>query len=796
MKSRIIDRTLKALYVAMILYLCCTAIWPRVLTAAPKPLAWFGQPGSEWTILAVLVVPLLFVVHWRFNRNAPSKIPLLLLTTMATSALLLGMSSYWRCHGSLSPFFTPLVWTIGLFVGEAQDPFAPGSANACAGESFPVALELARLLAIAAVSTTVLAAVSSLFRQQVDRLAIRFAKSITVAVGVQDDTTSIIKAVASKMHSRETLVVLTDDPDSIASRQLRSSGARVEAINTNDLRALARLHLWRRLDRLYLLSPDQNQNRSWLEVIDGVIARHPRDHVRLPLTFRLDNPSSARVWRRQALGNTGRRWAADAIGLYEIAAARVGRHIAERGGGRSMTALVCGKSSLADALVAEFAQVARERQVHTKPGSASVNEVVVMARGAAGLTADYTLQQARMAPEGVVLPVIAVDAEADAAAVCSYLEGRNPADVVVIFTEPDDANAARLSNRIPGLVIYQASAVSQRMTTLPIVANLYNFPVSIVIDDVEPQDVWERAAALIHERYRMGSDRDSGSNRPWSALDPFYQQSNRRQLLNALWMVEEIGQQTWNTLQDEDIQPLQQAVLEGEPRQQLAAMGFTDAAIEKMLRAEHNDWCRYYRAAGWKYGKTRDEANKRHDQLLEWDQLTASYPDFPAESTRSLASTLITLRALGYRCKPKASVSGAEQANSDTAWQYFRRRGVVTAERRSNRWTWRTDSGDEMVAEPGDWAVKDDLGKIRSVSASVFDSTHEEIGPNQYRRTGRVKARPARPGEVIKTVEGGSVAAPGSWIVEGAGGEQWPVPAGRFESTYDGPLEELDPFGM
>ena len=109
MKSRIIDRTLTALYVAMILYLCCTAIWPRVLTAAPKPLAWFGQPGSVWTIAVVLVIPLLFVLHWRFNRNAPIKIPLLLLTTMATSALLLGMSSYWRCHGSLSPFFTPLV---------------------------------------------------------------------------------------------------------------------------------------------------------------------------------------------------------------------------------------------------------------------------------------------------------------------------------------------------------------------------------------------------------------------------------------------------------------------------------------------------------------------------------------------------------------------------------------------------------------------------------------------------------------------------------------------------------------
>lgn len=792
--SRGIDRWLATLYFAMIAYLCCVALWPQILSGVPKSVAWFGQPGTWWTIAVVLVVPCLIVLRWRLTSGQLNKTPLLLLSTMALSAVLLGMSSYWRCHGTQSVFFTPLVWTVGLFAGTAQDPFSLQSGNACAGTRFPVALELARLLAVATTSTAVLAAVSRLFRQQLDRLAIRRAKSLTVALGAGDDTTSIIKTIVQNMPARETLTILTEDGDLSSMRQARNAGAKVQVINTNDLEALAKLKIWRKLDRLYLLSPDQNQNRAWLATIDGVIAEQSPPRVRLPLTFRLDDPLSARVWRRQSFGSTGRRWAADAVGLYEMTAARVVRHIREHVAGESLTALVCGRSTLTDALIEEFAQVAREEQIYSKHQCSSVTEVMVMASGAKGLTDDYILRQPRIAPDTALLPVTALEAEPSVDAICSFLKGKSPGDYVVIFSEPDSDAAARLANRIPGLVIYQASATSKSMTTFPIIDNLYTFPISMAIDDGDPQDVWERAAELVHERYSASSKRDIASRQAWNQLDPFYKQSNRRQLLNALWMVEEIGQQSWNTLQDQDIEPISAETLESEPREQLLSLGFTDDAIEQMLRVEHDDWCRYYLAAGWKYGEVRDDATKRHNQLLDWDRLTAENPDYRAQSTRSLASTLITLRALGYRSKPKAPSPSIQQGESGgSSWQYFSRRGTVTAEQLNEKWTWRTDSGNEMVAAPGDWAVTDQAGNLRSVAAAVFPATHEKIGPNQYRRTGFVRAQPAAPGEVVKSPEGQSVAPTGSWIVEGMGGERWFVPGQQFQETYEGPVERTEP---
>jgi hypothetical protein len=131
--------------------------------------------------------------------------------------------------------------------------------------------------------------------------------------------------------------------------------------------------------------------------------------------------------------------------------------------------------------------------------------------------------------------------------------------------------------------------------------------------------------------------------------------------------------------------------------------------------------------------------------------------------------------------------------SADQEWRRYRRRGEVTAEKQDHAWTWTTPAGEEMHADTGDWAVIDDHGQERSVAAEVFDSTHDCVGPQRYRRSGSVLARRTMRQEVISTLEGEVVANEGDWVIQGPHGEQWPVPDGQFREGYEGPFEPQPP---
>jgi hypothetical protein len=241
---------------------------------------------------------------------------------------------------------------------------------------------------------------------------------------------------------------------------------------------------------------------------------------------------------------------------------------------------------------------------------------------------------------------------------------------------------------------------------------------------------------------------------------------------NALWLVEQIGGHTWNSLQSAD--PDVRRAPTSDPLGQLQAMGFDRAAALAMARAEHEDWCRYYRKAGWSWGEVRDDERKTHPNLTEWHNIEAD-AELLAASLTSLAATLSQLRELGYRSVPR--------------WRRYRRVGVVTAEQRSQPWTWTSDSGHEMRAGAGDWLVQDDGGRAWSVRDDIFRATYQRIDDKRWRRTGFVTARPAYDGEVVDTLEGAAASGAGGWIVRGEGGEQWPVSADEFRRRYEGPVD-------
>ncbi|HEY0226482.1 MAG TPA: RyR domain-containing protein [Mycobacterium sp.] len=298
-------------------------------------------------------------------------------------------------------------------------------------------------------------------------------------------------------------------------------------------------------------------------------------------------------------------------------------------------------------------------------------------------------------------------------------------------------------------------------------------PDGLALDTRESQvqDAWERAARLIHERYAATIDPKaprSPAATPWAQLDEFYRGSNRRQVRNALRVVEQIGGHTWNTWGSPPVELSGRVMADSSPLEQLSLMGFDHYSSMSMAKAEHEDWCRYYRRNGWKYGSPRDDSRKIHDKLVDWS-VVESNPDLLNAAVRSLAATLWRLRQLGYRSRP--------------LWQTFTRVGMVAAEQRSEPWTWQSDSGHTMRAGAGDWAVQED-GKTWSLREDIFQDTYEPAGEGRWHRKGLVQARPASTGETISTLEGANTAAEGDWIVRGVDGEQWPIPGEEFVRRY------------
>jgi hypothetical protein len=662
------QRALDAGYVIAISYVCARALFPGVFAGLPRWIEWFGAPGNYATIAIILVFPLGHLLVGRVpGQRRLSGSPLFFLAVMAASAIVLGWSAYARCYGPgpdlkdfdpETPFFAPLGWTLALFAGNVEDRFGPDSAAAC--QQVPIALEIARLLAISTTLTAGLAAALTLFRSQVDRFAIWRAHSVTVAVGVDDDTVSMIRAIANTLAPTETLVAVTKDDSTLAAGAIRGLGAKVRVVNLDSPEAMARLRLWTRLERLYLLSEDPVQNMMRFRVIDAQLERLDHDRVRLPLIVRIDDPWQAEVWRRSFLANVQRRWVADAVGRYELTAAKLVRHMTAKDSkdpdmDPPSTVVLCGLHPLTYALASELAQLDRDQSLHAKPGVVVPNKVIIFADEARSFVEDHNMRQARMVPDGKGLKVEPMESEPTVDAITAFARD-NLANLAVVLGDPSmETIATRLAARLPKLRVYAVSAVSSALADFAIVGHLYSFPINMELEHSAPQDVWERAAELVHEHFSAGRDRTKPAARPWAELSRFYRQSNRRQIHNALWMVETVAKHTWNTLESDSSERLPPKFNDMEPLDQLEALGFDADTVYRMIQHEHEDWCRFYRESGWKYAPVRDDAKRHHPGLRPWAELAQERSDFVDQARLSLVSVLLCLRSLGYRSVRKVA---------------------------------------------------------------------------------------------------------------------------------------------
>lgn len=773
---RIAHLALGVLAVVLIAWLCALARWPAAADGLPPWLSWFGRPGSLPTVaVTVSVLVVLCTLSFRAKGAGAGGVPAAVVGGLATAGALLGLSSFWECHDGTHPrFFQPLIWTAVLVKGGMTDLAMSG--HVCPSTT-PVALVVARLAALGAIFTGLSGVVVALFRSQVDRFQANHASSVTAVIGVDDASWAMIGGIVQTLGRRDTLVVIVDTADDRGTHGARTHGARVLSVDLNNPASLASLSLWRNLERLYLLSGDPSNNRLWLAEISRTIAATVGHRRRLPLVLRVDDPWQAEAWRAQQFGGADARWAVDIIGKYEITARWLLDNIVAAKTIRRV--LVCGTSQLTLALCADLTRRTLEHDYYTARSEAALPTLTLVGEDADEYLRDHEFHRAQI---GLIAAGPTIDAIAGAPTVptlARLIEADDAATTAAIFVDdwsrgPRGAatTGSRLAARFTTMPVYSWDPDSRVSDNpVPIVGRLRTYRLMLEMSDGQAADAWERAASLIHGRYlaTLGPQAQPRPSRlPWAELDEFYRGSNRRQVRNALWMVEQVAGHTWDTWGSAPA-PLAERDMAGvPPLEQLARMGFDHDSAMAMAAAEHADWCQYYHRNGWRYGSSRDDQHRVHDKLVDWSVIEAD-PALLDAVLLSVANTLWSLRQLGYRSRP--------------VWRPYDRVGTVRAEQRDRPWTWTSASGATMQAATGDWLVEED-GESWSVRDDIFRSSYRHVTGAQWQRYGSVLARTAQPGETIETPEGPTLAADGDWVVQGGHGDQWPVPADVFAHHY------------
>ncbi|MCV7300546.1 hypothetical protein H7J93_12995 [Mycobacterium barrassiae] len=656
MRGAVARVSLTAIVLLLLGYLAVIAAVPQLREGLSPAWQWFGSPGS-WQTLAIVTVLLLMLGAVVFNSRSVGRTssPVTAVVGLVLITITLGLASYWRCFDEDNPkIFTPVIWTANLVKGGTGDHELEDG-EVCP-LPIPVALDIARLTAIAAIFLSVIGVAMALFQSHLDRLRISLAPSVTAVVDIDDDAASMVGAIAATLGRRSALVVIAASPDRQCVRDARSVGARVVAADFAKP-AWTALPLWRKLDRLYLLSPDAAANLQRLALITE---RLPKDagRQRLPLIVRIDDPWQAAAWRAQHFGGAETRWAADTVGKYEVTARRLLDDILD-----SDTAveriLVCGASELTLALCAEIAQRQLEWDYYAAPDRQPLPCLTLVAENAEEYKQDHQFARQRMG-QPPDRPQVTAQAERPSVPLLISLVEAAPAETAVILVDDArvDANTGtRLAARYPTTPIYAWNPAAQETDDrTPVVGQLFSYRLSMHMPAGKAHDAWERAARLIHDRYVAEIDSHSAATLPWDQLSEFYRGSNRRQVRNALWMVEKIGGHTWNTFGHEPISVSTATLHDLAPLERLRVMGFDEDTALAMARCEHEEWCRYYRAAGWKYGPVRDDTHKVHDKLVGWEAIAADN-HLLSTALASLADTLSKLRELGYISRPAGDPS-------------------------------------------------------------------------------------------------------------------------------------------
>jgi hypothetical protein len=747
--------------------------------------AWWRSwlaPSDDTTLLVAIAVWLVAWAVWWWPRRMQSRvIGLITVAAMVVIGAVLGTAALGPCRGGETPV-SVAAGVLGLYVGNPPNAYGGGGA-ACPGQP-PLALQLGQIVCLGATLVGAVTAAGVLWREPLARLKARFVKDATIFTGLDSLTMPLLQRLAETGRPNR-IVVIEPDSNHPLLEDARATRAHVMVGNPAAERILLPIIAgWRgcALSYVYALRTDLNENEAVLDAVAAILTRRYRrpDPERQPhLVARIDDPRHADHWRGGHSGISS-HWFADALCPLESTASALADRILQTG---ARQLLLCGDSTLALATLLELGHRARERHELTVAAHPSLNgdgpapspldQITLLNPRANDLRREFVATSSVTATDAMptvvelpgrwqdqLLPLLdGLPAETAAGSAVAIVDG---------LTEDTMHEAGRVARLHPGLPVFVLTSDGAGMSDA-IFDRLHPFQRALLVDGEVPEDVWTRMARHWHECYRLSHPPAAGEppapgRRPWPELDDFLRQDNILQLRSIMTAVVERGRR-WVP---------QRSVTPG------SVIELSDRELAEITRAEHTRWYRRRLEAGWSAGgphhRTR-AAGPGHSLINSLVVPWSALPDPDRQGQIDyLRGQLARLEGAGF--VPVVPTGGPPHAAR------YERVGFVQARKLQTRRSWTRRSGDELAGNPGDWRVFDDHGDERTVRETEFLVSHEHMDGERWRRIGTYVAWRVRESHVLRTIEGRAVAEAGDWVVEGHGGERWPVTDEQFRRTY------------
>jgi hypothetical protein len=752
------------------------ALWARLLL-----------PGQNWTVgITLVLIAAGLIGFWWPRRHDQVHILLLSVAVMVLVAAPLGTFSYLPCHGPMS-MFGVMFWVLQLFVGQPPNVYQPpytGVVGQVCSQAPPPALQIAQIVGLGATLIGFVALGMVLWREPVQRLQSRFTPRATVFTGLNTLSLPVLRELTATARKQRrnprNIVVIEPDESNQLLDEARASGARV-VMGDPTSRALLRPIIagWGRrsaLDLLYALSDRVPENEAVLKTAGEILRSYePAADRQTHLIARIDDPRHAAAWRGGHVRTDG-RWFEDALSTAEVTAHSLLAHVLAA---LPRRLVICGDSNLTVAILAELARRSWERQMLIEAaedgranGSPEACEhsagpaafgpllperIVLLDIRADAVKREYEASVSHMILDAA--PAVETDVRRWHDNLLRKLDDMSPVErrqtAVIIVDGPDESHAheaGRVARLHQKTLIFTLSASGAGMRDA-IFERLHPFELGLQMDGGVPADFWTQIARLWHERYRLShpvlpDDPKEAKRRPWDSLAEVWQRGNILQVRSILKLVAESGR-TWVPIR---------MVPSG------SHVELNASEIDDVARLEHARWLSQQ---GQK--DRADNANAR-----PWNELDEAARDW---SRREVVKQLEQLAAVGFL--PTIPPGGPDGAKD------FERTGVVNARRLTSRVPWRPRGGEVLHGNPGDWYVEDAAGNVRTVADPEFQVSHEDLGNGKWRRIGTFRAWKVAEDQVVRTKEGRQTAKAGGWIVEGIGGDRWPVnDDAQFRRTY------------